>query len=420
MAAEEEGKEEEVQEEGKKNYWWITLALLFLFLAGSGYLFLASSRTASQKMAGSENVNQYASEGPATGAGAAAARKADGFFASDEAVPSRVQASGSALNDKLKPGWVKEMAAEAAAASSRTGTAAQGEAVVPEGRGSSGAPAQAPQGGLTMASRLQARASFGGAAGASAPKAAAMGGPEAFQGNGAVVGKASVQRQTAAAAPKKGMGGSVMEALKGSFRASLYGARVASQDSAKSWIAKSFDASPDYDTAVQYDDDVRAKLDKVNPNAVPHFLREQDISSEEAKTLQVSDVGKPIVDHDAEEAALREDKEFQKRTAGASLSGSMINMLFAGLEGGMGGSSDATTNTSDSRAVTGADPEADPTLDTGPVNFYPTDLGTNYIFGSNGSLLGCEDDAAGMCLLPGADGCPSGLTMDSAGLGGGL
>lgn len=419
MAAEEEEKQEGVPGKEKKSYWWLTLSLLLFFLAGSGYLFLASTRTASQKMAGRENLGPDAAED--LNQGGSNARKGDVFFASEEpSASSRPQAAGSALNEKLKPGWVKEMAAAGApAAAGQAGGAMQAAAGQAEEQVNGGAgDAPRPQAGLTMAARLQTKGFSGGAGGAAGARTAAAAGPAAaFQGNGASIGKPSVQRQTAAASPQKGARGSVMDALKGSFRASLYGARVASQDSAKSWIAKAFDATPDYDTAIQYDDEMRAKLDKVNPNAIPHFLREQDISASEAKTLQASDVGQPILDKDAEEGALKADKEFQKRTAGASLSGSMINMLFAGIDGGAGASGTSPAAGPVSRGVTdpGADPNADPSL-TGtddPYASVPQGGGLNYIFGANGNILGCEDSSAGMCLMPGADGCPSGLSMDS-------
>jgi len=145
----------------------------------------------------------------------------------------------------------------------------------------------------------------------------------------------TVQRQTTAAgAPKKSGGSAVLDALKGTFRASIYGARVASQDSAKSWIAKAFDTTPDYDTAIQYDENVRAKLDKINPNSIPNFLRDQDISAAEAKTLQASKVSAPQVDKDAQS----ETKSYQPQTGGSSLGGGMVNSMFSGLDSDSGSS----------------------------------------------------------------------------------
>jgi hypothetical protein len=181
---------------------------------------------------------------------------------------------------------------------------------------------------------------------------------------------------------------------------------VASQDSAKSWIAKSFDASPDYDTALQYDDDMRSKLDKVNPDAIPHFLREQDVSAAEAKTLQASDVGKPHIDKEAEEE-IKKDSPASKATS--SLASSMLNMLFAGMGDSSGGSSAAAatdTTAGDTRAVTAADPNSDPTLqgvNSGTGDDY-TDGVTPIYDDATGKLLGCE--GGNMCLMAGAPGCP--------------
>ena len=44
-----------------------------------------------------------------------------------------------------------------------------------------------------------------------------------------------------------------MNALKSAFKANLYGARLSSQDAAKGWIAKSFDATPEAETSIEYD-----------------------------------------------------------------------------------------------------------------------------------------------------------------------
>jgi hypothetical protein len=408
MAAEnEEEKEESAGEKKKSGYWWLTLALLFVFLAGSGYLFISATRAASRRMAGA--TDQYASD--TSGPGGSAAHGADGPFASEEAPSTRVQAAGSALNAKLTPGWVKELA-EAREPSGQAGASTALYGAQGEGQNRGGAAPVAGQAGA-MAQKLQARVSsgFGGAPGAS--RTSAQGQADAFQGSGTSVGKASVQRQTASGSPKKSSGGGVLDALKGTFRASLYGARVASQDSAKSWIAKAFDATPDYDTAVQYDDNVRAQLDKVNPNAIPNFLRDQDISAAEAKTLQASDVSAPQVDKDAQE---EESKAYQQKKAASSLASGMLNSLFSGLDSGSPASSDSgSSGAANSRAVTaGADPNSDPSL-LGVDNSYTTvdsgDGSTSYVFGPDGNIVGCEDDSAGMCLMPGAGGCPSGLSL---------
>ena len=202
----------------------------------------------------------------------------------------------------------------------------------------------------------------------------------------------------------------MLDSLKGSFRASLYGARLSSQDSAKSWISRTFDATPDYETAVQYDDNMRAKLDKVNPNSIPKFLREQDISAAEAKTLAASDVVKPEieVDKDASKEAHENDASEKKKKTTADMTSGVVNSMFSGLGSSLGGGETEATDPEGRMGLMSSDPNADPSL-LGTDEFGNTTLagpgGLSYIYSPEGDLLGCEDSAAGMCLMPGFGGC---------------
>lgn len=413
MNSEEENEEVEQAEDGKKSYWWLTLCLLLVFLAGGGYFALKAMRQSAQKLAGVENSSLSADSTVYTGD---ARSKADNVFASEEPAPA-VKVGGSALNEKLKPGWVKEMVAESAAKGAASqASAPQGRQADETAQGGQSSAGASPNGG-SMSARLAAKASFGPHGGALASKTAAPSGAVGnFQSNGASVGKPSIQRKTTAAAPRKGGGGGVMDALKGAFRASFYGARLASQDAAKGWIAKSFDASPDAETSIQYDPKMKAKLDVVNPNSIPKFLRDQDMSAAEAKTLSTSEVGSPSMDKDGTKDALDEDSDYQNKKAAADLAKSMINPLFGGLSGL--GDDSTTTETSDiaedDEATTkrAQNPDADP--DLGNVDEYGNttlsgDDGMNYIFDPDGKLLGCDNGS--MCILPGGDGCGAGITL---------
>ncbi len=414
MASEEEKEEGAEQEKGgKKSYWWLTISLLLVFLAGGGYFALKAMRQTAQKLAGVENPGQLSADGYI--ARGDARGKANDVFASDEPAPVAKE-GGSALNAKLKPGWVKELVAETAAKDPASqAVTAQGSQAGENEQG--GQEAAGPSNGGSMSAKLERKASSGGRAGAAASKTAAPSGAVGdFQANGTAVGKPSIQRTTSAAAPKKGGSGGVMDALKGAFRASFYGARLASQDAAKGWIAKSFDASPDAETAIQYDEKMKAKLDVVNPNSIPNFLRDQDVNAAEAKTLATSAVGSPALDKDAVKESLQADKDYQKKKAAEDLGKSVINPLFAGLGGmDLGGGSDATTENTEGAGPTarGAqDPNADPSL--GNVDEFgnttmPGADGMNYIFDPDGKLLGCDNGS--MCLLPGGNGCGAGIFM---------
>ena len=414
MASEEQNEEDEEQaEDGKKSYWWLTICLLLVFLAGGGYFALKAMRQSAQTLAGVENTGLSSdTSGPA---GDARSRN-DNVFASEEPAPAAKE-GGSALNEKLKPGWVKEMVAESSAkAPASQASAPQGQQADEPAQGGQSS-AGVPQNGGSMSARLAAKASLGAREGAPASKtAAASGALGDFQSSGAAIGKPSIQKNTSAAAPRKGGGGGVMDALKGAFRASFYGARVASQDAAKGWIAKSFDASPDAETSIQYDPKMKAKLDVVNPNSIPKFLRDQDVTAAEAKTLPASEVGSPSMDKESTKDSLSDDKDYQKKKAANDLAKSMLNPLFGSL-GDFGSGSGAAaetvevTETTEVTAPTtkaGADPKDDPTLDGvdgDPLAFGDADSGTIYHFNEEGELLGCEDPGAGMCLMAGAPGC---------------
>ena len=77
----------------------------------------------------------------------------------------------------------------------------------------------------------------------------------------------------------------------------------------------------------------------MNPDAIPGFLRDQDLSAAGAKSLSVSEVAKPKIDKEGTKEALAGDKDYQAKKSG--LSGGMINDIFKGLPGtGSPGNSD--------------------------------------------------------------------------------
>ncbi len=204
----------------------------------------------------------------------------------------------------------------------------------------------------------------------------------------------------------------MLSSLKGVFFASLHGARIASQDSAKTWIAKNFDNVPEYDTALQYDENVRAKLDKINPNSIPKFLRDQTVTADDAKRLYASDVNEPEVDKPDTKEALKEDTAYQRKKAFSDMAGGMLNGMYAGL--GTGGGSGVARG-EDGETSSAEDPSGDP--DLGNVDeFGNTTLdgggGLRYIFSPEGEILGCDSQDAQMCLLPGNGGCPAGLVLN--------
>lgn len=341
-AAEEEGDLEEPEEEetaaGKKEkkFWLLSLGLILLLLVGGGFYAVTGMRQAAHKLGGGSDYEQLSANSSIYDGGAGAARNANYFPLDEDA--ARAQAAKAAGGGRVNAALIRTQAELVAEASGKRAVQ-EAAAADPQEESSSDerAAGTVPAGQAAMAEKLQARAFLsGGAMGSRSAKnsaAAAAGGTGAFQGNGTVVGRATAQRETKSSTPKGASRGSVMEGLKSAFKASFYGARLSSQDSAKGWIARSFDGTAEATTAIEYEDKMRSKLDKVNPDAIPGFLREQDVSAAEAKTLTASNVAKPKMDKEGTKEALAEDKAYQAKKLAKDFSGGVINGLFGGLSG---------------------------------------------------------------------------------------
>lgn len=342
--AEASGEEQEeepatVAEKKERKLWPLALVLTLCVLAGGGYYALTGMRQTAHKLGGGSEYDQLAANSSVYEGKSGGYRSQD-VFAGGEESPLSAKDAAAAGGGRVNPALVrsKEELLAGARGGGSASSAGAGRAFAeqePDRAGQDAAPA--PQGGSAMASKLQAKAFLSPGPGASRSKGGAPGATAAFEGAGTLVGRASAQRETKAAAPRQGGKGSVMDSLRGAFKASIYGARIASQDSAKSWISRAFDATPEATTAIEYDEKVRAKLDRVNPNSIPQFLRDQDISADDAKRLADSKVSKPKMDKDGTDDALDRDKDYQSKKLANDFSGSMINGLFAGISGTGGG-----------------------------------------------------------------------------------
>ncbi len=408
MAADEEKKAAGPEEAGtgaekkERKYWPLALGLTFAVLAGGAYYAATGLSDAAHKLGGGEDYEKLAADN-AVYSGKSQGRPGDVFAVSGQASSSpAAESSPSALNPALVP-TREELVAEA------NGSPAAGGGAVPRGGASAdsaapqpgpGAPARGA--GLSMAGRLKTAASLprGGGAAVSGPGAASV-----FAQNGTAVGRASAQSQTAPAPSKKGGRGGVLESLKGAFVASLYGARLASNDAAAAWVSKAFDATPDAEEAIAYGDQVRTQLDKVNPNSIPRFLKEQDLSADGARTLMPSDVSEPKMDKTDTDAALNDDKAYQREKMMKDLSSSMINSIFAGVSGSGDGSAPKTKTVDDGTGGTQtyslfASPEDQQTYSDMQLQQYVDAYGY-------GGECGCTQDAPCCCLQStgaGADG----------------
>lgn len=207
---------------------------------------------------------------------------------------------------------------------------------------------------------------------------------------------------------------SALDALKGAWKASLYGARLSSQDAAKSWTARAFDSSPESESSIQYDERMKAKLDRLNPNAIPQYLKDQNIEMDALSSAKPSDVPEFDKDNSKKEKELNASREMREKLAEQMSSG-----LFNSMYGNSSDNSQESESKDDDSLVSslGIDkPESKASLgSTVTTDEYgyirvTQDDGTIQIFDpDSGAILGCESSDAGMCYMPGAENCPSGL-----------
>lgn len=386
----------------KKEYWWLPFAFIFLFLIGGGFYAVSTMRQSAEKLVGGESYTELSANSAVYNGGTTVPKT--GIFMDTEEEPLTA-APGKAVADRPR-------LSAAPAAKYRGGSYASvsAGAEVPYGAGSGerNAPAQMGQSAQSsMSARLQAKGYSGGrVAGGISKTSGQVSRGVAFQQSGAAAGVTSAPQDNPGGAPKRGGGGGILESLRSAFRASVYGARTASQDSAKGWIARSFDATPEATTTVQYSAKMKAELDTVNPNSIPHFLRDQDLSAAGAKTLTASPVSKPGLDEEATKLAA---EKAAKENPGED--------LFSSMFGSFGSKKDKPAEPAVNPADDGemnnlSDPDADPNLreDGGIVDeygyiSYGDPNGFQTIFDSNGNQLGCTDNAKGFCIPFGAPGC---------------
>lgn len=389
-------EDREAGEEEKRNYWWLSLGLMFCLLAGGGYYALTGMRQAANKLAGGSDYDQLSANSSVYDGGSAAVKNGNYFPLDEEA--ARAQTVAGSGRGRVNPSLVRargELAADASGAGGgRTASVQAGTGAHFAENAAQAAAMPAAHG--AMAEKLQARAFRSGGPGEKPSKSSSPSVTIApLQGGAAAVAiRASEQRETKGADPKQAGRGSVMESLKGAFKATFYGARLSSHDSAKTWIARSFDGAPEATTAIQYEEKMRTQLDKVNPDSIPGFLRDQDVNAAEAKSLETPDVAKPKIDKEDTKEALAEDKKYQARKLANDFSGSMLNGLFAGISG-----------TGSPRGGDNPDEYADPDA--------PPDLGGAGLFNTgNGEECGCSAEAPCCCMPPGGFGNPETNNFD--------
>ncbi|MFA6433156.1 MAG: hypothetical protein WCW52_00525 [Elusimicrobiales bacterium] len=366
---------------GPGSYKWTGLALVLVFLSVGGFVAWVAMKNAADKLAGGGNYNQLSANSAAPGSGPAAKAEKEGeFFASEEELAK----ADPALKKELLDGSAGASGAAAPGTAGPAGGAGTGDPS--SGAGGFVAHSQAPRSGsdgkLLVKEITLGRLNGGRTSGTAELR------PEETKGNAP-----ARLAQSKSGAPGGAAGGpkvSVMEALKSAFKANLYGARLASQDAARGWIAKTFDANSDAAYSLVYDEKVKAKLDRVDPRSIPKFLREQDLNASDARTLGVSAVGKPELDAEGTKESLKGDKDYQDKKASRSLAKALFTPL--GPFTGSGGAGDGA---SADKAESGgfADPDAAQTLQNIGLEDYVATEGY-------GAECGCTAKAPCCCLPP--------------------
>jgi len=213
---------------------------------------------------------------------------------------------------------------------------------------------------------------------------------------------------------------SALDMLKSTYKTTLYAARDASNDTARQWTAKAFDLAGDIQTAIEYDEKLRSKIDRINPNAIPAFLKDPSLDSEEMKSLKEASV--PGFSKDDEETEKLKDemnsemsdmvKNAMKNAAKSSLN-PMFNFWVNAQE------NNTDKNEPDNKGYSVESPSSTPSLGNSTSNVTVDEYGyirvdnggVIQIFDPNsGKILGCEMPSEGMCALPGSnEKCPADL-----------
>ncbi|MGC8727847.1 MAG: hypothetical protein ACP5SD_01130 [Elusimicrobiales bacterium] len=203
---------------------------------------------------------------------------------------------------------------------------------------------------------------------------------------------------------------SAMDLLKSTYKATIFAARDASNDTARSWTAKAFDLNPEVKDTIEYDEKLRAKLDRINPNSIPAFLKDPNLDMESIKSLKPSDVPGLSSDEDKKGMDIDINPMFNFNMKGEETDEEIDQKSYS-----VSASNPKTATSPDGKVV--QSPSSEPDLGSGISNVTTDEYGYIRVTGSDGTIqifdpdsgkiLGCEIPDAGMCTLPGNDGCPS-------------
>lgn len=370
-----------------RSLWWVQLVFLFAFLVAAGLYSWLNLGGVAHKLVGGEGYDEYSADSALYSSGERSLlKKFSAFFGGEEKPPFAENAAVSALNRDLAGGLGGE----------KDDFAARGNGMPEDGEktrddfakaGTAGPPA-----GMKKEFHGKLRPLNKGAfapSGASRSKTAGefSGGNE----NLVEVRKSEGEKQTGERL--KGREMSAMKQLKSALKTGVYGARDASQDAAKLWVAKTFDNAGASRFSLEYDEKAKAQLDRVNPDSIPDFLREQNIN--DANKLSVKKVGDPEVDKEGTKDALENDKKYQAAKMAKDLSEGILNPMFSGMN--FGARSETAENLGEDAEEPDvgsfSDPREKPDLGDSELN----ESGDGYFVDENGNMIDPDNPPWGSC-----------------------
>jgi hypothetical protein len=278
------------------------LLLLLVFLLGSGGVAWFFMKKAAYNLAGDKRTDRVTDDSSASGIGVAGGQS---FSASDE----EQTADGSSLKRArlaAVSGFGKSSRSGIGGGGAYSGGGADEDTAADSGGGagdSGAASGGAPGGNVAPRGRPS-----GGKKDVPAAKTAGL-----AADSGGLASVVAVQSQAPAGAAVKGGKVSVMEALKGAFKANLMSARLASHDAARMWVAKTFDGNRDSPLSLAYTEKMKSQLDRINPDSIPGYLRQQSLDGTSARSLGVSKVQMPEFDRAGTQEALQADWNYQQK-----------------------------------------------------------------------------------------------------------
>ncbi|MBU2529798.1 MAG: hypothetical protein KKD35_02060 [Elusimicrobia bacterium] len=378
----------------KKSLWWLQLSFLFLFLGGGGFYAYVNMNKEAHKLVGGDKYADM-SESKIYNSKVSDSKR-NFFFSSEEEDLSN---SNSASKSSPAPFTALEKKELEKGSSKISGM--DGDDSVENSKENYSTAQRASSSGGNVSNSLKQRLAIkkdrvfsgkGTGAKTSGSFLTSSKGEVSIKEN-----EETTDKKGKTVAAKKT---SVMEVLKQTWKTGIYGARDASRDAAKSWIARTFDNVAPSRYSLEYEENVKKDLDRIAPSSIPGYLRDMDVNKSSAKKLGIKDVGTGELDLEGTKEALDKDVKYQAAKTANDLSGGMVNSMFSGMdfgEGAIGGDAmdeeDKPDSEDDNRAMPMSEPEDYPEL----FEEEMMDFGGG---GGCGEECGCTCAAACCCLPP--------------------